>query len=421
MANTIIQFKRSANTAVPPNGALAAGQPGYSFLSDKMFVGNTSGDGILEVGGFYFMNVIANATSANNANNLVQRDINGDFAGGVITADSFVGTATLASALTPGAYIASGGEITGNVAFDGSSNINLALVLDATGVTAATYGAGDGSALPVITVDSKGRIILASNAAVAAGSNFTVKGNNGSDLLTSGDYLNIYGGDGASAAVTSNTGNTIVEVSVDSTVVRTTGDQSIAGLKTFTDDMTISANLTVSGTTTYVNTTQLDIGDNMVVLNADLPIASSPTEDSGIEINRGDVNGNAAIYWDETNDWWTAQANILATDATTLGRIHTDGYANATALSTGTVPSARIAGSYTGITGVGTITAGTWNADNVGVQWGGTGRADFTLGAVVYGNSTGDLAQTAAATEGQILQGDASGLPTFAMIDGGLF
>jgi hypothetical protein len=49
---------------------------------------------------------------------------------------------------------------------------------------------------------------------------------------------------------------------------------------------------------------------------------------------------------------------------------------NASTLSSGTVPSARISGSYTGITGVGTITAGTWTGTVVAVQYGGTGGND---------------------------------------------
>jgi hypothetical protein len=45
----------------------------------------------------------------------------------------------------------------------------------------------------------------------------------------------------------------------------------------FSGDVAISGNLTVSGTTTYINTTNLDVGDNIITLNADLPGATSPT------------------------------------------------------------------------------------------------------------------------------------------------
>jgi hypothetical protein len=66
----------------------------------------------------------------------------------------------------------------------------------------------------------------------------------------------------------------------------------------------------------------------------------------------------------------------------------------ATQITSGTIDSARISGSYTGITGVGTLTAGTWNASTIGVPYGGTGAT--TLTGYVYGNGTG--AMTASTT-----------------------
>ena len=62
--------------------------------------------------------------------------------------------------------------------------------------------------------------------------------------------------------------------------------------------------MTVSGTTTYVNTTELKVGDAIITLNADLPQASAPTENAGIEVERG-TSDNAAIIWNETTDKWT--------------------------------------------------------------------------------------------------------------------
>lgn len=63
-------------------------------------------------------------------------------------------------------------------------------------------------------------------------------------------------------------------------------------------------------------------------------------------------------------------------------------------ITSGTIDTARISGSYTGITGVGTITAGTWNGSTIGVPYGGTGAT--TLTGYVYGNGTG--AMTASTT-----------------------
>ena len=61
----------------------------------------------------------------------------------------------------------------------------------------------------------------------------------------------------------------------------------------------------------------------------------------------------------------------------------------ATQITSGTIDSARISGSYTGITGVGTITAGTWNGSTIAVAYGGTGAT--TLTGYVKGSGTSAL------------------------------
>jgi hypothetical protein len=52
---------------------------------------------------------------------------------------------------------------------------------------------------------------------------------------------------------------------------------------------------------------------------------------------------------------------------------------------------------------------------------GGTGMTTFTTNGVLYGNTTGALKVTAAGTEGQVLQASSTGVPSFAMLDGGSF
>ena len=70
-------------------------------------------------------------------------------------------------------------------------------------------------------------------------------------------------------------------------------------LATTNTGVTITGNLTVSGTTTTVNQTNLDVSDNIIGLNRG---ASTNTNDSGIIIERGTTGDNAAILWDESND-----------------------------------------------------------------------------------------------------------------------
>ena len=51
------------------------------------------------------------------------------------------------------------------------------------------------------------------------------------------------------------------------------------------DSLTVAGNLTVNGTLTSLDTTNLDIEDNLFQLNAGL--TGSPVNDSGMLINRG--------------------------------------------------------------------------------------------------------------------------------------
>ena len=86
----------------------------------------------------------------------------------------------------------------------------------------------------------------------------------------------------------------------------------------------------------------------------------------------------------------------------------------ATQVTSGTLDSGRLSGSYTGITGVGTLTAGTWNATAIAIAYGGTnGTATPTAGALAYGNGSA-YAFSAAGTASQVLLSGGSGVPTWA-------
>jgi len=68
-----------------------------------------------------------------------------------------------------------------------------------------------------------------------------------------------------------------------------------------TGDLIIDGNLTVSGSTTYLNVNELNIEDNLIVLN--YGVSGSPSISAGIEIERG-TSPNVSIQWNESNDRW---------------------------------------------------------------------------------------------------------------------
>ena len=72
---------------------------------------------------------------------------------------------------------------------------------------------------------------------------------------------------------------------------------------TISGHLTVGGNLTVSGSTTTVNAETIALADNQIVLNSNFT-GSTPTEDSGIEIERG-TQANKTLIWDEGADKWT--------------------------------------------------------------------------------------------------------------------
>ena len=89
------------------------------------------------------------------------------------------------------------------------------------------------------------------------------------------------------------------QFSVDSTVVRTTGAQTIAGNKTFSNNVTVTGNFTVNGTNTTINTATLTVEDNIIVVNSGQSGTPANTVTAGLEVERGD-SANVRLVYAET-------------------------------------------------------------------------------------------------------------------------
>jgi len=81
------------------------------------------------------------------------------------------------------------------------------------------------------------------------------------------------------------------------------------GIVTVNDSLNVTGNLTVSGTTTTVNSETISLADNIIALNSNFT-SGTPTEDTGISVTRG---GSLAktFLWDETNDKWTVGSETM--------------------------------------------------------------------------------------------------------------
>lgn len=80
------------------------------------------------------------------------------------------------------------------------------------------------------------------------------------------------------------------------------------------DTITIAGNLVVSGATTTVNTEEIKLADNTIVLNSNA--SGTPSEDGGIEVERGS-RANVNLIWDESGHEWTSQVYKSSANDTT--------------------------------------------------------------------------------------------------------
>jgi hypothetical protein len=76
---------------------------------------------------------------------------------------------------------------------------------------------------------------------------------------------------------------------------------------------------------------------------------------------------------------------------------------NGNQITSGTVGSAYISGSYTGITGVGTLTVGTWNATTIDPGYGGTGLTSYATGDMLYASGSTTLAKLTIGTSNYVM------------------
>jgi len=130
-------------------------------------------------------------------------------------------------------------------------------------------------------------------------------------------------GTGDTVLETSNGLDIIAHNSANIDLQVSTGQITFTGDVLANNDLTVTGNLTINGTTTTVNTATLTVSDNIIVLNNDE--TGTPSQDAGIEIERG-TETNVAIAWNETTDRWTftndgsTYANLpLSTDELTEG------------------------------------------------------------------------------------------------------
>ena len=259
----------------------------------------------------------------------------------------------------PGSLYVNGVKViedsSGTIQFTADTNQNISIL---------TTGSGD------LELQSGGDIQLKSNIVLSSGKTITTAGGGatqqGGNIDMNSNYINSLGEPAQSSDATTKayvdgatylTGgdgvtNSSGTIAVDSTVVRTTGTQTIAGNKTFSNDITVNGTLASAGGT-------LTVADNIIDLNSGT--TGTPSENVGIKVVRGDST-DVQFRWNETDDQWEYTNNgsnyygvigleqISVTDSGGDGSLS---YNNATGVITYTGPSAsEVRAHFTGGTGI---------------------------------------------------------------------
>ena len=164
------------------------------------------------------------------------------------------------------------------------------------GSTAATmnFTADVNQGITISTSDT-GETVLNSQAATIIQTN----GQNADVVVQSG-------GQGSMTRISSST-----QVVLTAPVVNIQGDQSISGA------LTVAGNFSVNGTTTFVNTANMSIKDNIITVNKGEAGSGVSLRYAGIDVDRGDL-ARQRLVWDETVGKWVAgqtnQEVALATE-----------------------------------------------------------------------------------------------------------
>jgi len=267
MANTVIQLKYSTVTATP--ASLNIAEPAYSYTSNIAYIGSPAGTGSIAIGGKFYIDQQGQIWDSANS--------------------SFI----QANAAFASANAQAGVNLTQNTSITAAFSAANTAYIYANAAFAAANTAAAGS------VDQSAR-----NTANASFDKANSAYSNAGTAQTTADNAATAATNAQNSATAAyNQANTATNSAAAAFTTANNALPKSGG--TITGSLVIDGNLTVSGTRTYANTTNVQLGDNIITLNAEIPSTLAPTENAGFEVNRGS-SANVALLWNESSGKWTA-------------------------------------------------------------------------------------------------------------------
>lgn len=271
---------------------------------------------------------------------------------------------TGASPTFVGLTLTGSATISGDVAINGGDITTTATTMNIATSNATTINLG--------TTDAAAVNIGSATSTVTVNDDLSVVG----DTTITGD-LAVNGGDVTTTATTGNIFDTnATTVNIGTTDAASVNIGASVSTTTVNDDLVVSGDLTVHGTTTTVNSTTVTVDDKNIELGSTASPTDASADGGGITLKG---TSDKTFNWVDATDAWTSSEHM---DLAAGKEYHIGG---ASVLSSTTLGSGVTASS---LTSVGTINSGTWNGTIVAPAYGGTGVNNGTNTITIGGNLT---------------------------------
>lgn len=290
-------------------------------------VATTGASGVSISGSFSgsFSGLINSASFASTASFITASGVFGPYgSNSIVSASSAVTAAQLANALTFGEGLSSG-------TYNGSSAVTVQVsgAVDLTNNAITKWNDTDNKFV-ISSLTDTGTIVSGISSIQLTGASSQLTGSftgsfkgDGSGLSGLATTLNINAGTGGPSTVSLTSQTLTIAGTANEVDTSVSGQTITVGLPndvTIGNNLTVTGDLYVNGTTTTVNTADLLIEDKFILLASGSP----DTGDGGIIIDRGVFAGaNVAFGFDSSTTRWGYQSGI--TDSTNAMTIGTDG------------------------------------------------------------------------------------------------